>query len=56
MRVVVLTDRSPRGVAILEALTRAGIRNEAIIIDLMPQDLKEEVKAKLSQVKGTHGS
>jgi hypothetical protein len=56
MRVVALTDRSPRGIAILEALTRAGIRNEAIIIDLMPQDLKKAVKAKLSEVKGTHGT
>lgn len=33
MRLVVLTNRSPRGVVILEALARADIRIDAVIID-----------------------
>jgi folate-dependent phosphoribosylglycinamide formyltransferase PurN len=44
VRVVVLTDRSARGVAILEALTSASIRIEAIIIDAGRRPVIREVK------------
>jgi methionyl-tRNA formyltransferase len=50
MRVVVLTDRSPRGVAILEALTRAGIRIEAIIIDVDRLPVSHQAKRAVRMV------
>jgi methionyl-tRNA formyltransferase len=51
VRVVVLTDRSSRGVTILEALAGAGIRIEAIIIDAGRRPVSHEVKRAVRMVR-----
>lgn len=51
MRVVVLTDRSSRGVVILEALAGAGVRVDAIIIDADRIPLRHQAKKAVRMVR-----